>query len=246
MPLETAKLGENSYFQIPEKKIKQKDLKTFSKNIEKMENKELIAWGKYFIENLRKLDPKLKINVNIGKEILNKELYNSNYLELKENKTILGLSVSIFYAEQNNFLEIWDYLSATDVLKKKDLEDMLNRICALFQNSKNNIKVEKGYHNIYFTPKAFTTLLQLFIQSFNSKLVEKKISFFQDKVNQKVINKKIDIIDNPGLEKFPFSTGFDGDGIKPEKVFLIENGVVKNFIYDLQTAGKLKMPVKWP
>ena len=239
--METSRLGEKAYFKFPCHKIKPQNLGIYSKDIENLAVDEMIEWGNYYIQNLLKIDKKLKIEINVEKELITKRFVNSAGLDLLETKNILGIAVILFRAQENNFFVAYDYKTFKTKPNKKELESILNNIIFLYENSQNNVKTKKGYYQILFTPKAFSTLLSLFIQSFDGKLFYKKVSYFCNKINKKFTNKNIDILDDPFLKGYWNSTNFDGDGLMPEKIYLIKNGIVKNFSLDIQTAGKMKI-----
>jgi len=237
--LDTSGLGEKAFFDFPEQKSAEKDLGIFSEDLAETSPEAMLAWGDHYIRNLLKLNNKLKVNVHLEKDVLRKRLFNSAGLGLDEKKTIIDCSVSIFLAQEKNFLEIWDYFSICDVPSGEKIQAILDNIHFLYTHAQKSASVSSGPHKVYFTPKAFSTLMNLFIQSFNGKLFEKKISYFCDKIDQSFIDKDIDIIDNPGLYGYPKSSSFDGDGLAPQTIALIKSGVVKAFPLDLQTAGKM-------
>ena len=239
--METSRLGEKALFKFPDQKFKTRDLKIYSKDTEKLSTNEMIEWGTYYSQNLLKLNKKLKIEANIAKKFITKRLMNSAGLDIHESRSILSAVVILFHVQENNFLEVYDYKILKEKPYKKELKSILDNIIFLYENSRNNAQIKKGYHQVLFTPKAFATLLDLFTRSFDGKLFYKKVSYFCDKINKKFIDKNIDIIDDPFLKGYPYSTGFDGDGLMPEKIYLVKNGIIKNFSLDLQTAGKMKM-----
>lgn len=242
--LQTSEFGEQAFFTFPDKCKKKQDLKIYSCDIEKLDVKRMVDWGNYYIDHLLKLNNKLQVNVSIQKDIVKKELINSTGLECKEDKTLLDISVSIFHAQEKNFLEIWEWSSFTRLPDEKEFKSILDNIVFYYKNSKKTRIIKNGLHKVFFTAKAFSSLMGLLIQSFNGKLFEKKVSYFCDKINKKFLNKNIDIIDNPYLEGYPYSTAFDGEGVSPEKIALIEKGIVRQFPLDMQTAGKMSKAKK--
>jgi TldD protein len=64
-------------------------------------------------------------------------------------------------------------------------------------------------------------------------------SYLKNKLNQKVASELCVICDTPSLENQLGSYFFDDEGIKAGKNVLVENGVLKNFIYDRRSASVL-------
>ncbi|MFX1407755.1 MAG: TldD/PmbA family protein [Promethearchaeota archaeon] len=64
-------------------------------------------------------------------------------------------------------------------------------------------------------------------------------SYLKDKKSKKVASEICVICDNPSIENELGSYFFDDEGIKAGKNILVENGILKNFIYDRRTASEL-------
>ncbi len=239
--LKLSAFGEKCYFEFPNKRFDFKDLKIFSDNITSINSKKMIELGKHLLSLLSSLDNDIKTNVIVEKNIIKNELINSSSLNLKERKTRFSITGWIFKAEENNFIEIWEQ---EDLKENEDLPNLINkifeRIKFLFNSAKNVTKIEPGYYPVFFTPKSFSTILSMLIKSFDGNLIYKKISFFTDKKGRKFFKKPVTILDDPLKIGYPYSRNFDGDGIKSEPIYLIEKGVIKQFLLDIQTAGKLK------
>ncbi|MFW9821966.1 MAG: TldD/PmbA family protein [Candidatus Thorarchaeota archaeon] len=65
-------------------------------------------------------------------------------------------------------------------------------------------------------------------------------SYLKDKINKKVASDICNICDSPSLENEIGSYFFDDEGIKAGKNILVENGILKNFIYDRISASILR------
>jgi len=75
--------------------------------------------------------------------------------------------------------------------------------------------------------------------SLEADAVQKNISpVYKGKIGKKVASEIITVIDNPTLENMRGSYQFDDEGTPSQKTLLVENGVLKNYLYDLYTAKK--------
>ncbi len=73
--------------------------------------------------------------------------------------------------------------------------------------------------------------------------VFKKTTFLTDYLGKQVASKLISITDNPTLPRHTGSTPFDGEGKITKENILVENGMLKMFIYDSITARKAGVTV---
>jgi PmbA protein len=71
----------------------------------------------------------------------------------------------------------------------------------------------------------------------NGKLVLEGSSPLVNKLGEESFDKILTISDDPTIDYQPGSRPCDDEGIASQKTPLIENGVVQNFLYDLQTAA---------
>jgi len=77
--------------------------------------------------------------------------------------------------------------------------------------------------------------------SLEADSIQKGISpVYQGKIGQKVASELVTVIDDPTLANKNGSYIFDDEGTKAEKTILIENGILKNYLYDRYTANKDK------
>ncbi len=76
------------------------------------------------------------------------------------------------------------------------------------------------------------------ISSVNADNVQRGRSLWADKIGQKVSNCNLTVVDDGLLPYGLGSSPFDGEGVPSQKTLLIDNGVLKNFLFDSYTANK--------
>jgi PmbA protein len=57
-------------------------------------------------------------------------------------------------------------------------------------------------------------------------------------LEQEVVSKSLSIYDDGTLQRRSSICNSDGEGVSSQKTPLIENGILKNFLYDIYTAKK--------
>ena len=91
---------------------------------------------------------------------------------------------------------------------------------------------------VIFTPVGVGVLLLTLILGFNGKNVFLGWSPLAGKLGEKIADERFSLIDNPLIDYAGSSGKYDGEGVPHQITPLIEDGVVKNFLYDLDTAGR--------
>lgn len=69
-------------------------------------------------------------------------------------------------------------------------------------------------------------------------LVQKELSVFKDKMGQQVAAKGVSVIDDATLNGKYGSYYFDDEGVRAQRTVLIEDGVLKEFLFDRLSASK--------
>ncbi|MDT8400554.1 MAG: TldD/PmbA family protein [Bacteroidales bacterium] len=91
---------------------------------------------------------------------------------------------------------------------------------------------------VIFDPDVGRSLLGGVIGALNGERVLQGASFLKDSMNEKVASEHLTIIDDGTREKGMASAPFDGEGVPTQKNTLIENGIVKSFIYNTSAAKR--------
>lgn len=107
--------------------------------------------------------------------------------------------------------------------------------CKLGQ-SKGSVKT--GKYNVLFDYNAIEDILSsTFLSSVNGFNVLKNRSFYSSKLNEKVASSQLTVTDDATIDYALNSYPSDAEGVKSQKTVLIDNGILKNFIYDYYTAN---------
>lgn len=103
----------------------------------------------------------------------------------------------------------------------------------------NPRKIDSCKVPIIFDPRVSKSILSSLCSAINGSSIVKNSSFLSDKINQQIFPKGVDIVDDPTILKGLSSEPFDAEGLKPEKLYLVKDGVLQSWILDLRSADKL-------
>lgn len=119
-------------------------------------------------------------------------------------------------------------------ISKKGSQKVLARL--------NAKKIKTGNYPVVIYRDEFPTVLQMISNYFSAKEVFEKKSILSEKLNQSVASSFVNLIDDP---LNPLGSGirpFDFEGAPSQKTQLIENGILKNFLTDLNYSRKMNLP----
>lgn len=94
---------------------------------------------------------------------------------------------------------------------------------------------------VIFDYRVARGILGAFASAINGSNLSKGTSFLCDSLNKNIFNENISIIDDPFIIRGLSSRPFDAEAIKGSKLNLVEGGMLKHYLLDIQTANKLKM-----
>lgn len=108
-----------------------------------------------------------------------------------------------------------------------------------------------GKFDIIMDPKLAGTLIhEAFGHACEADLVLNDQSLLKGLIGEKVANDKVNIVDNPTMGggkmfNIPYelygSYFIDDEGIPSQKTYLIENGILSNFLHSLETSSRMKV-----
>jgi PmbA protein len=119
-------------------------------------------------------------------------------------------------------------------------DKLLNFLVGLANPAFRETRPPAGKMKVLFMPEALFPLTARIRSGMNGKNVYQKESPVADKLGKKIFDAKLTIYDDPLNDEMPQAAAFDSEGTACRKLTLVENGVLKNFYYDLEYASRMK------
>ncbi|MFX1268033.1 MAG: TldD/PmbA family protein [Promethearchaeota archaeon] len=108
-----------------------------------------------------------------------------------------------------------------------------------------------GKFNVIMDPKLTGTFIhEAFGHACEADIVLNKESILEDKIGKTVAIEEVNVIDDPTIGqgkqfKLPYelygSYNVDDEGIPSQKTVIIENGVLRNFLHNIETASRMSI-----
>ena len=197
----------------------------------------MVETGREIVERLLEHEGELIIDVGLDKEV-ERTLIAGEAGELAYERTSFGGSVSANLVRGTDVLDIYSF--QVDCGPDFDSDRVLEEITRKLDLAKEQGTVMGGKMPVVLTPMAFMmTVGPALGVGFNGKMVEQGASPLAGKIGEKMFDERLSIADDATLYRSPQSCPFDDEGVPTRRVPLVEGGVVRNFLFDLQTAGKV-------
>jgi len=233
----TSEFGAKASFDFPEeaKRSKKRKVNIYDKKVEDKSIEEMVKVGENIIDIMKDFNRKLRCDVNIVKDCNQIEYFNFRGGFFSYNKTTIAYSMMVQQIENQDMLMIYSSLeSGKDNL---ELEELTSEIIKNLKWGEKIATVESGKMPVIFTPKAALVLILPIISGLNGKMVLKKISPLAAQKNKKLWSDLLTLYSDGTIDFAAGSAPFDDEGVEMKRIPLVEKGKIKNFYYDLQTAG---------
>lgn len=121
---------------------------------------------------------------------------------------------------------------------KIDVDRVAETAVSKCRDAQNPVSVEPGDYEVILEPSAVADMVMfLGYMGLGATAFQEGRSFASGRIGQKVTGEKFTLWDD-GNDPTGFPFPFDFEGVKRQKVMLIDSGVVKGVVYDSYTAGR--------
>lgn len=235
--VESAKFGQVAAFEIPDKKDFP-NVKTYDQHVIDYPIQKCVDIGKEAIGKALSVNSGYECSVGIGKGHGTRRLMNSKGVDVSITSTSCGTGIEILEVKGQSFLCISEGESSKSLVT--DINKHVVKALRGLKLADKELKLKTGSYPVVVTAKAMENLLSTFETGCNGKLVQKGASPLTNRLGEKIIDERVSIYDDATIDMADSSYPWDGEGVPSRCTPLFEKGVLKNYLFDLQTAGIMK------
>lgn len=234
--LEAAQFGSSAYFELPGAQDL-KDVQIFDPALLPLQKPEMIHMGQHMMDMIKSYNPEILAGADVNKVIYKFEYANSKGAAYSAEHTDFNVGAGGQLVRGTDIL-----FAGHGIAQKKrdlDLEEIATQAIEYFRMAEKTAHVESALMPVIFTPNGLMTLLLSLGLAIDGKNVYLGASPLRDKLGQQIADPRLTVIDDPFVPYGPATSAFDDEGIPRKVTPIIENGVLKNFIFDQDTAGRM-------
>lgn len=226
---------EDNYFDFPEKTSYRPIKGIYDRKIESMAIEDSIEFAKIMIDIVEeeKCEP---TSGGFQAGYMERLILNSNGVKCKGKSSSFSGFIAV-NAEENGLIST-AYEGESSRTFDIDPEWIAHNASDIAKRSLNGKPVETKDMPVVLDHRAASGLLGSFINAFNADNVQRGRSVYANQIGNEVTSRSLSIFDDGTYEGGLYSSLSDGEGTRSQKTTLIENGVLKNFIYDIYTSKK--------
>ncbi len=217
-------------------KSKYKEIKgVYDKKIDSLQIDEYLEFAKTMINAVEdaKCEPTSGgVSAGYGESLI----LNSNDVQCYDKSSIFSGFIAVNAEENGEISTAYEGKSS----RNYDVDPVwiAESASKIARDSLNGKPIETKDMNVLLDYRAASGLLGSFINAINADNVQRGRSIFANETGNEVVTPSLSIYDDGTYEGGLGSSKSDGEGTPSQKTPIIEDGVLKNFIYDLYTAKK--------
>jgi len=208
----------------------------FDPEVESLSDEEMIATGKEIIARINAEFPQVQVHVGIRKEVEEIYLLNTSGLEVSSRRTLLLIQAAAQVVGEQDILFIPDE-AASRRRQEVDAQAVAENILRLLRWSERTVPLTSGAMPVVFHHTATAVLLLPLLHGLNGRNVYLRTSPLSDLLGRPALDPRFTLVDDGRLPFARLSSPTDDEGTPTARKTLIQEGVVRHFLYDLKAAA---------
>jgi PmbA protein len=199
----------------------------------------LIAIGRSLFERVEREG--CRVNVAVEREITETRVANSAGAAGEYRSTGISVSAEVWRIAGDDVLAVGDAADGADLPEDEAVAALAAGLNAKLDHALRVVPSPDGALPVVFTPAGLSALMLPVTQALSGKAVVQGISPLGAKLGERVFDAGFSLADDALRAGRPASRPVDDEGVASRTMPLVERGVVRGFIYDLETAARAKV-----
>jgi len=236
--VETAPFGPEAHMDFP-RDGQAPAVEVFDAAVESLPVDDMIEAGQSLIDAVRRVEPKLLCDAFVRRGASTVTIANSNGGQFTYRGTGYSAWVNGTLIRGTDMLFVGD--GDASCRPDLDLKTVEASVVSQLENSRRTAAVSTAEMPVIFTPLGVaSSLIGPLAMAFSGRPVHQGQSPLVGALGIAKYDVRLSLWDDATLSYRPPSRPFDDEGVTSRRVPLIEKGIVRSFLYDLQTAGLAK------
>ncbi len=234
MAVETVPFGPEADFEFPPAGICP-PVNVFDAGVDEVPIEKMAEIGLDLIEKLREHTPDVLCEGNVSKQVSEISLTNSRGMEASYQRSVFSVNVEGVLVREGGLLFVGDGESSCRPVT--DCSGIARNTIRQLEYARVLTRLDSKTMPVVFTPIGIaSTLIAPLGVAFNGKRVVDGSSPLKGRRGEKVFDSRFNLWDDATLPFQPGSCPWDDEGVPSQRTPLVENGEVRGFLFDLQTA----------
>ncbi len=198
--------------------------------------KDMVALGTGMIDTVVRDTPAILCEAAVNRGTVTVTLVNSQGGTANYKKSFFGMDLEGNVIEGTDMLFVGESDASCHPLT--DDSSVTGPVLRQLELARRKAAAPTKQLPVIFTPNGVVTLMMPLMSAFNGKTVLEGASPLGDKIGSPVFDPKFSLTDTPLNAWVPGSRPCDDEGVPSRATPLVAKGLVRGFLYDLQTAAR--------
>lgn len=179
-----------------------------------------------------------RVNVAVEREVAETRVGNTAGAAGGYLSTGVAVSADVWRIAGDDVLIVSDALDGADLPADDALDGLVRSITERLDHALTVVAPPEGALPVVFTPAGLAAIMLPITQALSGKAVLQGISPLGGKVGERLFDERFSVTDDALSPGRPSSRPLDDECTPSRATHLVERGVVKRFVYDLETAAR--------
>ncbi|TMB65746.1 MAG: TldD/PmbA family protein [Chloroflexi bacterium] len=236
--METAPFGPEAHLEFP-RDGEAPPVDVFDAAVESLPVDDMIQAGQSLIDAVRAVEPELLCDAYVRRGGSTVTIANTNGGQVAYRGTGYSAWVNGTLIRGTDMLFVGD--GDASCRAQLDLKAVETSVISQLENSRRMAEARTAEWPVIFTPLGVASaLIGPLTMAFSGRLVHQGQSPLAGCLGKAMYDVRLSVSDDATLPYRPGSRPLDDEGVASRRNSLIEKGIVRGFLYDLQTAGLAK------
>jgi PmbA protein len=233
--LASAELGERLELRFPPA-TPRPPLVTVSRQAVDASLDDLVALGRGLVDRVAR--DGCQVNVTVERSTADTRVLNTTGADAAYESTEVSLGVELARFSGDDVLLVSDFYSGIDWPAAVELDALVRSIEDRFTPALRLAAPPEGALPVVFTPAGLSAVLLPLEQALSGKSVLQGVSPLGARLGELVLDERCMLVDDPLAPGRTGSRPMDDEAVPSHPLSLIDHGIVRAFIYDLETAAR--------
>jgi len=197
---------------------------------------ELIRMGRALVERLTREG--CQVNVALEREASETRVGNTAGARGAYRGTAMAVTAEVIRIAADDVLMVYDQFLGAELPGSPELDALIRSIETRLEPALTVVEPPDGALPVVFTPAGLAAVLLPLEQALSGKSVLQGTSPLADRVGAPAFDPRFSLTDDPLAPGRPASRPIDDECVPSRATALVERGVVRGFVYDLETAAR--------
>lgn len=162
---------------------------------------------------------------------------NSKGILFNDKRNSFGIGAGAV-AERNGIVKMGWYGKAGRDFNEVNTEQIAHKVISRAKEILSPRKIKGGKIPVILSKRISYNIISMYLSSFYAENAQKGLSRLEKCLGEQIASDKFSISSEPLLPNLPGSIVMDSEGVLTAPLTVVENGIFKNFLYNMESAAK--------